>query len=111
MSPAESLLAGVTNGADLHTPLPTVADFRTPVHEAAASTFLSGAEVHSSVGNHSRLARNHSGLAGERHKKVPLRTRDGNVTFAAWYARYNDVFEKNVARLGDEAQIRLLIRK
>ena len=36
---------------------------------------------------------------------------DSNVTFAAWYARYDDLFEKDAARLDDPAKVRLLLRK
>ncbi|XP_065076498.1 uncharacterized protein K02A2.6-like [Ochlerotatus camptorhynchus] len=36
---------------------------------------------------------------------------EGSVTFAAWYARYDDLFEKDAARLDDEAKVRLLMRK
>ncbi|XP_053699240.1 uncharacterized protein K02A2.6-like [Sabethes cyaneus] len=34
-----------------------------------------------------------------------------NITFTAWYARYDDLFEKDAARLDDEAKVRLLMRK
>ncbi|XP_053663457.1 uncharacterized protein K02A2.6-like [Anopheles marshallii] len=33
------------------------------------------------------------------------------ATFAAWYKRYEDLFEKDAARLNDEAKVRLLLRK
>ncbi|XP_055543004.1 uncharacterized protein K02A2.6-like [Wyeomyia smithii] len=36
---------------------------------------------------------------------------DSNVTFAAWYSRYDDLFEKDAAKLDDEAKVRLLLRK
>ncbi|XP_058449340.1 uncharacterized protein LOC131429298 [Malaya genurostris] len=36
---------------------------------------------------------------------------DGNITFAAWYGRYDDLFEQDAARLDDEAKVRLLMRK
>ncbi|XP_058826951.1 uncharacterized protein LOC131686937 [Topomyia yanbarensis] len=36
---------------------------------------------------------------------------DNSVTFAAWYSRYEDLFEKDAARLDDEAKVRLLLRK
>ncbi|XP_062698942.1 uncharacterized protein K02A2.6-like [Aedes albopictus] len=36
---------------------------------------------------------------------------ESNVTFAAWYSRYDDLFEKDAARLDDEAKVRLLMRK
>ncbi|XP_055523059.1 uncharacterized protein K02A2.6-like [Wyeomyia smithii] len=36
---------------------------------------------------------------------------EDNITFAAWYARYNDLFEKDAARLDEEAKVRLLMRK
>ncbi|XP_055623717.1 uncharacterized protein K02A2.6-like [Toxorhynchites rutilus septentrionalis] len=36
---------------------------------------------------------------------------DSNVTFAAWYSRYDDLFEKDAARLDGEAKVRLLLRK
>lgn len=36
---------------------------------------------------------------------------EGNITFAAWYARYDDLFEKDAARLDGEAKVRLLMRK
>ncbi|XP_058837817.1 uncharacterized protein K02A2.6-like [Topomyia yanbarensis] len=36
---------------------------------------------------------------------------DGNITFAAWYGRYDDLFEQDAARLDDEAKVLLLMRK
>ncbi|XP_053690842.1 uncharacterized protein K02A2.6-like [Sabethes cyaneus] len=36
---------------------------------------------------------------------------DSAVTFSAWYSRYDDLFEKDAARLDDEAKVRLLLRK
>ncbi|XP_062557959.1 uncharacterized protein K02A2.6-like [Armigeres subalbatus] len=36
---------------------------------------------------------------------------ESSITFAAWYARYDDLFEKDTARLDDEAKVRLLMRK
>ncbi|XP_062540765.1 uncharacterized protein K02A2.6-like [Armigeres subalbatus] len=36
---------------------------------------------------------------------------ESNSTFAAWYSRYDDLFEKDAARLDDEAKVRLLMRK
>uniref|UniRef100_A0AAG5DR23 Reverse transcriptase domain-containing protein n=1 Tax=Anopheles atroparvus TaxID=41427 RepID=A0AAG5DR23_ANOAO len=33
------------------------------------------------------------------------------MTFAAWYARYEDLFQKDAARLKDEAKVRLMMRK
>ncbi|XP_062703621.1 uncharacterized protein K02A2.6-like [Aedes albopictus] len=33
---------------------------------------------------------------------------ESNVTFAAWYSRYDDLFEKDAARRDDEAKVRLL---
>ncbi|XP_062700352.1 uncharacterized protein K02A2.6-like [Aedes albopictus] len=36
---------------------------------------------------------------------------ESNATFAAWYSRYDDLFEKDAARLDDEAKVRLLMRK
>ncbi|XP_058448854.1 uncharacterized protein K02A2.6-like [Malaya genurostris] len=36
---------------------------------------------------------------------------DGNITFATWYGRYDDLFEQDAARLDDEAKVRLLMRK
>ncbi|XP_058816915.1 uncharacterized protein K02A2.6-like [Topomyia yanbarensis] len=36
---------------------------------------------------------------------------DGNITFAAWYGRYDNLFEQDAARLDDEAKVRLLMRK
>ncbi|XP_058827862.1 uncharacterized protein LOC131687785 [Topomyia yanbarensis] len=36
---------------------------------------------------------------------------DKSVTFAAWYCRYEDLLEKDAARLDDEAKVRLLLRK
>ncbi|XP_055590830.1 uncharacterized protein K02A2.6-like [Uranotaenia lowii] len=36
---------------------------------------------------------------------------DQNITFAAWYARYNDLFEQDASRLDSEAKVRLLLRK
>ncbi|XP_058816916.1 uncharacterized protein K02A2.6-like [Topomyia yanbarensis] len=36
---------------------------------------------------------------------------ENNATFAVWYSRYDDLFEKDAARLDDEAKVRLLMRK
>ncbi|XP_062712387.1 uncharacterized protein K02A2.6-like [Aedes albopictus] len=36
---------------------------------------------------------------------------ESNATFAAWYSRYDDLFEKDAARLDDEAKVRLPMRK
>ncbi|XP_065075510.1 uncharacterized protein K02A2.6-like [Ochlerotatus camptorhynchus] len=36
---------------------------------------------------------------------------DSNITFAAWYTRYDELFEKDAARLDDQAKVRLLLRK
>lgn len=36
---------------------------------------------------------------------------EGNITFAGWYARYDDLFLKDAMRLDDEAKVRLLMRK
>ncbi|XP_040164747.1 uncharacterized protein K02A2.6-like [Anopheles arabiensis] len=36
---------------------------------------------------------------------------EAGSTFAAWYSRYEDLFEKDAARLSDEAKVRLLMRK
>ncbi|XP_055589032.1 uncharacterized protein LOC129741335 [Uranotaenia lowii] len=36
---------------------------------------------------------------------------DGQITFAAWYRRYEDLFEKDASRLEPAAKVRLLIRK
>ncbi|XP_055639165.1 uncharacterized protein K02A2.6-like [Toxorhynchites rutilus septentrionalis] len=36
---------------------------------------------------------------------------ESNLTFACWYSRYDDLFEKDVSRLDDEAKVRLLLRK
>lgn len=36
---------------------------------------------------------------------------DSNVTFEAWYTRYDGLFSKDAARLNDEAKVRLLLRK
>lgn len=36
---------------------------------------------------------------------------EAGTTFAAWYRRYEDLFEKDAARLSDEAKVRLLMRK
>lgn len=36
---------------------------------------------------------------------------ESGVTFEAWYTRYEDLFEKDASRLGDEAKVRLLVRK
>lgn len=33
------------------------------------------------------------------------------LTFAAWYSRYEDLFEQDAARLEDDAKVRLLLRK
>ncbi|XP_065094661.1 uncharacterized protein K02A2.6-like [Ochlerotatus camptorhynchus] len=36
---------------------------------------------------------------------------DQNVTFVAWYVRYQDLFAKDAVRLDDQAKVRLLLRK
>lgn len=36
---------------------------------------------------------------------------DAGVTFDAWFARYDDLFEQDAARLDDAAKVRLLLRK
>ncbi|XP_058122771.1 uncharacterized protein K02A2.6-like [Anopheles ziemanni] len=36
---------------------------------------------------------------------------DAGTTFAAWYARYEDLFQKDAAQLEDEAKVRMLMRK
>lgn len=36
---------------------------------------------------------------------------EAKVTFAVWYARYEDLFAKDASRLDDEAKVRLLMRK
>ncbi|XP_055604188.1 uncharacterized protein K02A2.6-like [Uranotaenia lowii] len=36
---------------------------------------------------------------------------ESNITFATWYGRYDDLFEKDAARLDDPAKVRLLMRK
>lgn len=36
---------------------------------------------------------------------------EAGSTFAAWYCRYEDLFEKDASRLSDEAKVRLLMRK
>ncbi|XP_055633598.1 uncharacterized protein K02A2.6-like [Toxorhynchites rutilus septentrionalis] len=36
---------------------------------------------------------------------------ESNIIFSAWYARYEDLFEKDAARLDDLAKVRLLMRK
>ncbi|XP_055585102.1 uncharacterized protein K02A2.6-like [Uranotaenia lowii] len=36
---------------------------------------------------------------------------DNNITFAAWYARYNDLFEQDASHIDNEAKVRLLLRK
>ncbi|XP_055639968.1 uncharacterized protein LOC129777619 [Toxorhynchites rutilus septentrionalis] len=36
---------------------------------------------------------------------------ENNITFAAWYTRYDDLFEKDASRLDDDAKVRLLMRK
>lgn len=36
---------------------------------------------------------------------------DGNVTFASWYSRYEDLFTEDASRLDDDAKVRLLLRK
>ena len=36
---------------------------------------------------------------------------EANITFAGWYARYDDLFLKDAMRLDDEAKVRLLLRK
>ncbi|XP_040164880.1 uncharacterized protein LOC120901245 [Anopheles arabiensis] len=36
---------------------------------------------------------------------------EAGTTFAAWYNRYEDLFERDAARLSDEAKVRLLMRK
>ncbi|XP_062700588.1 uncharacterized protein K02A2.6-like [Aedes albopictus] len=36
---------------------------------------------------------------------------ENNVTFAVWYSRYEDLFEKDASRLDGEAKVRLLMRK
>ncbi|XP_055604664.1 uncharacterized protein K02A2.6-like [Uranotaenia lowii] len=36
---------------------------------------------------------------------------DGQITFAAWYRRYEDLFEKDASRLEPPAKVRLLMRK
>uniref|UniRef100_A0A182NMZ0 DUF7083 domain-containing protein n=1 Tax=Anopheles dirus TaxID=7168 RepID=A0A182NMZ0_9DIPT len=33
------------------------------------------------------------------------------VTFAAWFGRYEDMFDKDAAKLTDDAKVRLLLRK
>ncbi|XP_058465077.1 uncharacterized protein K02A2.6-like [Malaya genurostris] len=36
---------------------------------------------------------------------------DSSITFAAWFTRYDELFEKDAARLDDQAKVRLLLRK
>lgn len=36
---------------------------------------------------------------------------ESNVTFGFWFTRYEDLFARDVARLDDEAKVRLLLRK
>ncbi|XP_055632818.1 uncharacterized protein K02A2.6-like [Toxorhynchites rutilus septentrionalis] len=36
---------------------------------------------------------------------------ENHITFAAWYARYEDLFAKDAERLDDEAKVRLLLRR
>ncbi|XP_052899922.1 uncharacterized protein LOC128306442 [Anopheles moucheti] len=36
---------------------------------------------------------------------------ESNVTFEAWYARYEDLFKQDASRLDDAAKVRLLLRK
>ena len=36
---------------------------------------------------------------------------ESGVTFEAWFTRYEDMFAKDASRLGDEAKVRLLVRK
>ncbi|XP_055613944.1 uncharacterized protein K02A2.6-like [Uranotaenia lowii] len=36
---------------------------------------------------------------------------ENNITFAAWYARYKDLFEQDASRLDSDAKVRLLLRK
>lgn len=36
---------------------------------------------------------------------------EANITFSAWYTRYEDLFSKDAARLDDQAKVRLLLRK
>ncbi|XP_055542990.1 uncharacterized protein K02A2.6-like [Wyeomyia smithii] len=36
---------------------------------------------------------------------------ESNLTFAGWYSRYDDLFEKDASLLDDEAKVRLLLRK
>ncbi|XP_053686267.1 uncharacterized protein K02A2.6-like [Sabethes cyaneus] len=36
---------------------------------------------------------------------------ESNITFAAWFTRYEDLFASDAARLDDPAKVRLLIRK
>uniref|UniRef100_A0A8D8CLC5 Uncharacterized protein K02A2.6 n=3 Tax=Culex pipiens TaxID=7175 RepID=A0A8D8CLC5_CULPI len=36
---------------------------------------------------------------------------ESSVTFAVWFSRYDDLFEKDAARLDEKAKIRLLLRK
>ncbi|XP_055590342.1 uncharacterized protein LOC129742468 [Uranotaenia lowii] len=36
---------------------------------------------------------------------------ENNITFAAWYARYKDLFEQDASRLDSDAKVRLFLRK
>uniref|UniRef100_A0AAG5DQM8 Reverse transcriptase domain-containing protein n=1 Tax=Anopheles atroparvus TaxID=41427 RepID=A0AAG5DQM8_ANOAO len=36
---------------------------------------------------------------------------EAGTTFAAWFSRYEDLFEKDASRLSDDAKVRLLMRK
>ncbi|XP_053685864.1 uncharacterized protein LOC128735403 [Sabethes cyaneus] len=36
---------------------------------------------------------------------------ENQITFAAWYARYKDLFAKDAERIDDEAKVRLLLRR